>query len=478
MSEFYAQLKKYNNERINHWDNIEKGTRKLFWLGKYYHKKIGDLYQFLIPENQKILEIGSAEGDLLNKLKPSKGVGIDFSSEMVKKAQTKYPALTFIEADAHNFLLEEKFDVIILSDLVNDLYDVQQVLRNIKKNCTPKTRVVLSFYNHIWELPLKLSSKLRLSKNVLQQNWLSMDDIENLLRLEGFETVNKKKEILFPVYIPLLSAFINRFIAKLWPFKYINLTNVAVARSGDYTQEKQNPSVSVIVPARNEEGHIEQIFQRIPEMGSFTEVVFVEGNSTDNTYGKIEEMIKKNPGEKYSLYKQKGKGKGDAVRLGFEKAKGDILIILDADITVPPEILPRFYEAIASGKGEFINGVRLVYPMEEKAMRFLNLLGNKFFSVAFSWLLGQSIKDSLCGTKVLWKVDYEKIAANRSYFGDFDPFGDFDLLFGAAKLNLKIVDLPIRYGERVYGTTNIQRWRHGLLLLRMVAFAAKRIKFI
>src|SRR6185503_166522 len=173
-----------------------------------------------------------------------------------------------------------------------------------------------------------------------------------------------------------------------------------------------------------------------------------------------------------------GKGKGDAVRLGFEVAKGDILMILDADLTVAPRDLPRFFEAISAGKGEFINGVRLVYPMEEEAMRFFNLLGNKFFSWAFSWLLGQPIKDTLCGTKVIWRRDYMRVAANRSYFGDFDPFGDFDLLFGAAKLNLKILEVPIRYAARTYGETNIQRWRHGVLLLRMVLFAARRIKFI
>jgi glycosyltransferase involved in cell wall biosynthesis len=166
------------------------------------------------------------------------------------------------------------------------------------------------------------------------------------------------------------------------------------------------------------------------------------------------------------------------VRLGFQHAQGDILMILDADLTVPPEDLPRFYNALYKGRAEFINGVRLVYPMEKEAMRFLNLLGNKFFSLVFSWLLGQPIKDTLCGTKALWKTDYERIAANRSYFGDFDPFGDFDLLFGAAKLNLKIIEVPIRYRERTYGTTNISRWKHGWLLLRMVFFALRRIKFV
>ena len=189
-------------------------------------------------------------------------------------------------------------------------------------------------------------------------------------------------------------------------------------------------------------------------------------------------MIERFADRRCKLFRQTGTGKGDAVRLGFEKANGDILMILDADMTVPPEDLSRFYNAIIGGRGEFINGVRLVYPLEDQAMRFLNIIGNKFFSLAFSWILGQPIKDSLCGTKVIWKRDYEMIAKNRGYFGNFDPFGDFDLLFGAAKLNYKIVEMPIRYRSRTYGDTNIDRWRHGWMLLKMVLFAAKRIKFI
>ena len=213
-------------------------------------------------------------------------------------------------------------------------------------------------------------------------------------------------------------------------------------------------------------------------MGRETEIVFVEGHSSDNTFEVIKAEIEKYPQRTCQLHQQSGEGKGDAIRLGFREAKGDILMILDADLTVPPEDLPRFYNALVEGKGDFINGVRLVYPMEKEAMRLFNLLGNKFFSLAFSWLLGQPIKDTLCGTKVLWKSDYELIATNRAYFGDFDPFGDFDLIFGAAKLGLKSVDLPIRYRQRVYGDTNIQRWKHGWLLLQMVVNAARLLKFV
>ena len=257
------------------------------------------------------------------------------------------------------------------------------------------------------------------------------------------------------------------------------MTHFIVARLKPVIQDKlRSPSVSIIVPARNEAGNIEPVFRRIPKIFKDYELIFVEGHSTDNTLEEISKQIKLHPQVRSSCYTQQGKGKGDAVRLGFSKADGDILMILDADLTMPPENLPRFYDALVNGIGDFINGVRLVYPMEKDAMRFFNFVGNKFFSMVFTFLLGQSIKDSLCGTKILWKSDYEEIAANRDYFGDFDPFGDFDLLFGAAKLNLKIVDMPIRYSERVYGETNIQRWKHGWLLLKMVIFAAKRLKFV
>lgn len=443
-----------------------------------YHDRLETIYGFLVRPGQRVLEIGCGTGDLLASLDPSRGVGIDFSVEVLEVARERHPELTFQLADAHDFGVDEQFDVIILSDLVNDLWDVQAVLERVRAVCTPETRVILNFFNRVWQGPLQLARRLGLAQPLLRQNWLSTSDVENLLHLAGFEVVTRREEILMPAPLGLASKFLNRLAVKFWPISEVALTSFFVARPVPDPDELREMSVSVIVPARNEAGNIEDIIERTPAMGTRTELIFVEGNSTDDTYESIERALEKPGREHVSLLRQPGKGKGDAVRHGYAHATGEILMILDADMTVAPEELPRFYRAIVDGHGEFINGVRLVYPMQSEAMRTLNFLGNKAFSIAFSWLLRQPIKDTLCGTKVLTRRSYDIIAENRSYFGDFDPFGDFDLLFGASKANFKIIDLPIRYRDRTYGDTNIDRWRHGVLLLRMSAFAARKLRFI
>lgn len=482
-----APARRYQEQRIRHWDQVAQRWQRLStrdrWQGAggYYQRHLQKIYRFLVPPGQRVLELGCGLGDLLAALRPATGVGVDFSPVMIQHARERHPELHFVLSDVHTLtqVVQGEFDAILLSDLVNDLWDVQAVLEQVAQLCQPQTRVILNTYSRLWEIPLKAAQGLRLAKPNLYQNWLTVEDLQNLLYLCGLETIRHWQEFLFPVPVPLLAPLANRYLARLWPFHQLDLTNFFVARLRPERSPGRTPArVSVIIPARNEAGNIEAIFSRLPEMGAGTELIFVEGHSRDDTAAAIQQAIARHPERRCRLLQQSGIGKGDAVRQGFAAAEGDILMILDADLTVPPEDLPRFYQALHSGAAEFVNGVRLVYPMEKQAMRFLNLVGNKFFSLAFSFLLGQPVKDTLCGTKALWRQDYERIAANRDYFGDFDPFGDFDLLFGAARLNLKIVDLPVRYRERVYGTTNIQRWKHGWLLLKMVMFAAGRLKFI
>ena len=468
----------YTQNRLRYWDQAAQQLDNDPAIRNYYRRRLAELYAFLIPPGMRVLEVGCGQGDLLASVRPSYGVGIDLSPLMIERAQRRHPEVRYLQADAHSFDLKEQFDFVICSDLFNDLWDVQRVLDSIALHTHPSTRLIINTYSRVWEAPRRMAEAVGMARRLLPQNWLTGSDIVNLLYLADFEVIRSSQEIVWPVRTPLLDTFFNKYVVRLWPFSWFALASVLVARPRPKPALLKDPVVSVVVAARNEEGNIPQIFDRVPEMGAGTELIFVEGNSKDDTYGAIEREIARRPGARVKLFKQPGKGKGDAVRVGFREASGELLMILDADLTVAPEDLPRFYEAWRSGKAEFVNGVRLVYPMEEKAMRFFNFLGNKFFSLAFSWLLSQNIKDTLCGTKVLSKRDYEMIARNRAYFGEIDPFGDFDLIFGAAKYNLKLVDLPVRYGERVYGETNIQRWTHGWLLLRMVMLAMRRIKFV
>lgn len=463
-------------QRQEHWEQLHAAN--LPETGWYYHRWLRRTYRLVVPEGSSILEMGCGTGNLLASLKPSFGMGVDCSKSAIEQARKRHPKLHFSVSRADQLLFdgeERTFDYVILSDLMNDVWDVQKLLENVRLYCHASTRIVFNFYSHVWQYPLVLARKLGLARPLLTQNWLTVQDLRNLLQLSGLEPVKQWSEVLIPVALPG-ADLINRFPARILPFRWGCLTNFMVAKPIGLPRHSC-PSLSIIVAARNEAGHIRDILRRIPDICPEQEVIFVEGGSSDGTWESIETAIAPLPADRYKLIKQPGKGKGDAVRAGFAIASGDILMILDADMTVSPEDLPRFYQAMVDGKGEFINGVRLVYPMQEQAMRFFNVLGNKFFAAAFSWLLGQPVRDTLCGTKVLWRSDYERIARQRHWFGHLDPFGDFDLLFGAARLNLKITEMPVRYHARIYGETNISRWSHGWLLLRMTLLAARRIKF-
>jgi SAM-dependent methyltransferase len=449
------------------------------WLKKnhYYHKDLLNLFSFNISENSSIIEIGCATGELLNKLKPARGLGIDISSKAIELSKNKFPHLDFMVDDIENLKLNIKFDYVIMQDLLGDLTDVWQAFRNLKKLTTPETRIIISYYNHLWEPLILLAEFLGFKKKLLHQNWLSLADIENLLYLNDYEVIKKGHRFLMPFHIPFVSAFINKCAINTPFIRNLCMTKFLVAKEIAAKPQNDNPSASVIVATRNEKGNIEELITRMPDMGKHTEIIFIDGNSEDGTADKVNEMISKYPKKDIKLILQGGAfGKGDALRKGFDIAKGDILMVLDSDLTVMSEDMQKFYLAIAEGKGEFINGSRLVYPMEKEAMRTLNMLGNKFFSMVFTWTLEQRITDTLCANKVISKKNYLKLKEGRKFFGDFDPFGDYDLLFGASKLNLKIVEMPISYKERSYGSTKISRFRHGLLLLKMSFIAFKKFK--
>ncbi|MDB3952976.1 glycosyltransferase [Alphaproteobacteria bacterium] len=460
-------------------DRIAPDRDKWIERNAFYYEQDRDYMRFLIPEGQSVLDLGCGAGDLLASLKPSRGVGVDFSNRMIEIAKGKYPDLKFAVADIEKLGFTEKlggpFDVIVLSDTLGLLDDCEATLALLHDVCTPDTRLVVSYYSPYWELVLRLGDKLGFRMPQPEVNYLSTADIENLLHLADFEVIKTEWRQLLPKRLLGLGALVNRFIGTLPLLRRFCLRTYVVARPLRGA-EKPGLSASVVIPCRNEKGNIEPAIQRLERFADDVEVIYVEGHSSDGTLEECERVKAAYPDWDIKVTTQDGRGKGNAVWKAFDMASGDVLMILDADLTMPPEQLPKFFNAIASGKGEFINGSRLVYPMEQGAMRFLNLIANRLFAAIFSYLLNQRFTDTLCGTKVMRRSDYRRIADNRSYFGDFDPFGDFDLIFGAAKLNMKITEIPIRYADRTYGETQISRFRDGWELIKMVVFAWRKLK--
>ena len=462
-------------------DNLAESRDSWIKKNSFFYNNDYAYMRFLIGKNARVLELGCGTGGLLNYLNPSYGVGVDLSSKMISIAKKNYPTFEFFQGDLEDkgFInsLKGEFDFIILSDTIGFLDDCEEAFEGLHSLCTRNTRLVISYYSWHWRPILALGERIGLKMPMVEMNWISTEDTMGFLQLADFETVKQEWRQLVPRSFFGIGSLINRFIGTLPLIRRLSLRNYIVARPVQ-RMCLDNPSTTILIPCRNEKGNIENAVKRIPDFCDDMEILYVEGNSQDGTLDEINRVISIYPDKDIKVLVQDGEGKGDAVRKGFDNARGEVLMILDADLTVPPEDLPKFYKVIASGKGEYINGTRLVYPMDDQAMRFLNFFANRAFSVLFTWLLNQRLTDTLCGTKVLTKKNYEKIVANRSYFGDFDPFGDFDLIFGATKLNLKIVEVPIRYAAREYGETQISRFRHGWLLLKMVVFAYKKLKIV
>ncbi len=474
-----AQRGSARKENIRrHVDGAAGGRVKWLNRARFFHDEDLRYLKFLIPENTRVLDLGCGTGHLLAALKPSFGVGADFSAGMIDEARKHHPDLQFFVGDIEDpeFIrsLPGPFDTIVIVDTLGSLEDCQAMFDHLHGLCTHGTRLIVVHFSHLWHPALKLAEFLQLRMPQLPQNVLSSGDVQALASLAGFDLVRNEKRLLSPIRALGLGRLANRFLAPLPAIRGLCLRHYSVFRSPRDPEPVR--SASVVIPARNERGNIEAAIKRMPPFTEDLEIIFVEGHSRDGTWEEIQRVIAAYPQYDIKAVRQHGKGKADAVFTGFDLARGDVLMILDADLTMPPEQLPKFWRALRDGRGEFVNGSRLVYPQEQGAMLFLNLIANRTFAILFTWLLGERITDTLCGTKVLRCSDYVRLKQGRVYFGDFDPFGDFDLIFGAVKLNLKVVEIPIRYSNRTYGETQISRFRHGLMLLRMVWFAFKRIK--
>lgn len=434
-------------------------------LSKYIsvYARTGDKVLFVEPRRRSILNKFSSEDILVVTNDPGQFRGYNTVGD-IQSARQFTP--NFIVLDGN---LQREGDVI-------------KFLEDIHSVCTSSTRVIITYYSMLWRPIGTFAASLDLRDRVAYENWITPEDTLNFALLTEFERVKNQIRILLPLKIPFFSNFFNRWFAPLPFFKYFSLLNFEIFRPiPQKSDESDDLSASVIIPMRNESGNVKAAFDRIPIMGPNDELIFVEGNSTDDTWEELQrcrDEYAQTDQRTIKITQQEGKGKKDAVYKGFSMAENNILMILDGDLTVPPEDLTKFYSAIVCKKGEFINGCRLVYSLENEAMRFLNIVGNKLFAIAFSYVLGQNLKDTLCGTKVFTRDTFARIQANQTFFGDFDPFGDFDLIFGADRLGLKILEVPVRYRARTYGDTNISRFRHGWILLKMLVFVSKKLKFV
>ncbi len=447
----------------------------------YYYQRIIDRVRGIVEPGSRVLDIGCGTGELLASLNPSVGVGVDFNARFVDEARKRHAHLRFVRHRAEDVAsLGDTFDYVLLSQVLGEIYDVQSLLQSIRRVCHAGTRLIVVHCNRVWQPALRVAEWLRIKKPGPERNWIPSDELSHLLQLSGFDPVSRFGLTCMPVFVPFFSRVLNRFVGNLPGIQHLGLHYLVIGRlAGSPRPAAETPSVSIVVPARNEAGTIRSTVQRMPTLAPSQEIIFVEGGSSDDTWRAISQTVREYRGpHRIRCMRQPGHGKADAVRAGFAAATGDVLMILDADLSVKPEELPRFYDALVARQGELINGSRMVYLMDRQAMRFLNLLANKIFGWLFTYLLGQRFRDTLCGSKVLFRRDYERIAKHRAYFGKLDPFGDFEILFGAARLGLKIADMPVHYKARTYGQTNISRFRHGWVLLRMCLLAARKLKFV
>jgi SAM-dependent methyltransferase len=446
---------------------------------RFFHEEDTAYLRFLVPSGLRVLELGCGAGHTLAALEPSRGVGIDLVPRSIQEGCAAFPHLELhvgdIEVEETLACIEGTFDVILLIDTLGYLDDCQALLEKLHRFCARDTRLIIAYYSQLWDPLLRLAERVGWKRKDSPKNVLAPEDVRMLAELGDFDFVKSEKRLLSPMSLFGLGKFANRFLAPLPVLRQLSLRHYSVCRSWRRAGEEVR-SATVVIPARNERGNIEQAILRMPRFCDDIEIIFIEGDSRDGTLEEMNRVKAQHTDWDIKVMVQRGKGKADAVFTAFDAARGDVLMILDADLTMPPEQLPKFWNAVRSARGEFVNGSRLIYPMDDTAMRFLNLIANRSFSILFSWLLNQRYTDTLCGTKVLRRTDYERLKQSRSYFGDFDPFGDFDLIFGASKLNLKTIEVPIRYAARTYGETQISRFRHGMLLLRMVIFAFFKIK--
>jgi len=472
----YDALAELRDARRKQQESIAADRDKYIQSNRYFYDHLKRLLQFIVEPGKRVLDIRCETGHLLDSVRPAVGVGVEISDAMVDCARQQHPDLHFVQSDPEDLDLNETFDYILFNHIF-DTVDILRTLERIKRHCTSDTRIVVINYSHLWSPILEFASKLGLRSQFVEPNWVSENDLRGFLKLAGFRPVRRHRLMVFPKWIPGLSRLLNGFVGRLPGLRALCMMQIMVARLVTEPKSEQRVSVSVIVPCRNEVGNVQQAVERIPEMGRHTEILFCDDKSTDGTADEVRRLSALYPGKDIRLIEGPGICKADNVWAGFRAATGDILMILDADLTVMPEELPMFVAALLGSRGEFVNGSRLIYPVPLLAMKTANTIGNKVFAQVFSFLLDQRIKDTLCGTKVLWRKDWQRLEENLGNWGIKDLWGDYELLFGASKLHLEIVEVPVHYQERVHGVTKMTNvFSNGLRMLGICWHAWSRLE--
>jgi SAM-dependent methyltransferase len=460
-------LDEMRDARRKHQDAVAGRRDEWIRANRYFYDCLKRLLRFIVEPHKRVLDVRCQTGHLLASVMPSYGLGVEISESMVACARQKFPNLQFVQSDPEDLELNETFDYILFNHIF-DTVDILRAFERVRQHCTADTQLIVINYNHFWQPVLEFASKIGLRSRFVESNWVSENDIRNFLKLAGFHPVRKHRLLLFPKWIPLFSAVMNGFLARLPGLRRLCLMQVIVARLMPKPKCEEDVTVSVVVPCRNEIGNVQQAVERIPNMGKHTEILFCDDKSTDGTADEVRRMQALYPDKDIRLVEGPGICKAENVWTGFRASRGDVLMILDADLTVMPEELPTFFRALVSCRSDFVNGCRLVYPMKQGAMKFANMVGNKLFGLVFSYLLDQRIKDTLCGTKVLWRKDWVRMEQNLGSWGIQDLWGDYELLFGASKLHLEIVEVPVHYQERIYGVTKMTRvLSNGVRMLRI-----------
>ncbi len=446
-------------DRRAHFDSIAQ--RWDFWRDKnrYYHDSLAEFVRGVGPPDGNVLEVGAGTGDLLASVPAAHAVGLNLSKRLNELASAKHPLLDLRTFEIDHISLPDGFtaDHVVMVNMLDHVHDIWELVESLQPHLGEHSLLLLTTTNPLWAPVMRLGGRLGWRVPDSPRNYLTSRDIASVLALQGIDVVESGFLLPAPKRVPVVADLLNLIVPDVPVLRYASSVQYLAAR---VRCVRRPLSVSVVIPCHNEEGNIAECIARTPDFGRSTEVVVVDDGSRDETRAVVRSVMQRDPRVRLVAY-DTNHGKANAVRAGFDAATGDVLMILDADMTVAPEDLPKFLKPLQDGTADFVNGTRLVYPMAGQAMPLANFLGNKAFCFLTSWALRQRVSDTLCGTKALFRADYEKLPIVGK-----DRWGDFDLLFGAARSRLRILEIPVHYGDRKSGDSKMNVRRDGWLFLK------------